>query len=129
MANPFTAGERIEMIRETLLDENIDISSIYFIPIPDILMNSVWVSHVKSFSPSFDVVFARNPLVIRLFKEAGFEVTIPPAYDREKYNSTLIRRFIIENNEEWKKLVPTKVVEYILKIRGDERLRAIAGIY
>ncbi|QGR15930.1 nicotinamide-nucleotide adenylyltransferase [Sulfurisphaera ohwakuensis] len=129
LANPFTAGERIEMIRESLLEENIDLSSIYLIPVPDILMNNVWVSHVRSFSPNFDIVFARNPLVIRLFKEAGFEILIPPPYDREKYNSTLIRRLIIENNDEWKKLVPQKVAEYILKIRGDERLKAIAGIY
>ncbi|HII75027.1 nicotinamide-nucleotide adenylyltransferase [Sulfurisphaera tokodaii] len=129
LANPFTAGERIEMIRESLLEENIDLSSIYLIPVPDILMNNVWVSHVRSFSPNFDIVFARNPLVIRLFKEAGFEILIPPPYDREKYNSTLIRRLIIENSDEWKKLVPQKVAEYILKIRGDERLKAIAGIY
>lgn len=117
------------MIRDSLIEEKIDISSIYLIPVPDILMNSTWVYHLKTFSPQFDIVIARNPLVIRLFKEAGYEVLQPPAYDREKYNSTLIRRLVIEKNEEWKKLVPQKVVEYILKIRGEERLRAIAGIY
>ena len=117
------------MIRESLIEENIDISSIYFIPVPDILMNSTWVYHLKTFSPEFNFVISRNPLVIRLFKEAGYEVLEPPAFDREKYNSTLIRRLIIEKNDEWKKLVPTKVTEYITKIRGDERLRAIAGIY
>jgi len=117
------------MIRESLIEENIDISSIYFIPVPDILMNSTWVYHLKTFSPEFNLVIARNPLVVRLFKEAGYEVLEPPAYDREKYNSTLIRRLIIEKNDEWKKLVPTKVIEYITKIRGDERLRDIAGIY
>ena len=117
------------MIRESLIEENIDLSSIYFIPVPDILMNSVWVYHLKTFSPEFNFVISRNPLVIRLFKEAGYEVLEPPAYNREKYNSTLIRRLIIEKNDEWKKLVPAKVMEYIIKIRGDERLRNIAGIY
>ena len=111
------------------MEENIDLSSIYLIPVPDILMNSVWVYHVKTFSPEFNFVISRNPLVVRLFREAGYEVLEPPAYNREKYNSTLIRRLIIEKNDEWKNLVPKRVMEYILKIKGDERLRNIAGIY
>ena len=127
LSNPFTAGERMEMIRRALEGSNIDLSLIYFVPVPDILMNSVWVYHVKSFSPKFDVIISRNPLVMRLFKEAGYEVIEPPAYDREIYNSTFIRRLIIENNNEWEKLVPAEVSAYIHEIRGDERLRSITG--
>ncbi|BCU70567.1 nicotinamide-nucleotide adenylyltransferase [Stygiolobus caldivivus] len=128
LSNPFTAGERIEMIRRTLEGNNIDLSTIYFIPIPDILMNSVWVYHVKSFSPNFDLIISRNPLVLRLFKEAKYEILEPPPYDRKIYNSTYIRRLMIENNNEWEKLVPTEVSNYIHEIKGDERLRSIAGL-
>lgn len=116
------------MIRRTLEGNNINLSSVYFIPVPDILMNNVWVYHVKSFTPKFDVVISRNPLVIRLFKEAGYEVLEPPAYNRSLYNSTLIRRLMIENNKEWEKLVPQEVLKFIYEIRGDERLRSIAGL-
>ncbi|MCG2909293.1 MAG: nicotinamide-nucleotide adenylyltransferase [Stygiolobus sp.] len=128
LSNPFTAGERIEMIRRTLLYDKMDLSTIYLIPVPDILMNSVWVYHVKTFTPPFNLVISRNPLVLRLFKEAGFETIVPPPYDRQKYNSTYIRRLIIEGDEKWKELVPKPVLEYITEIRGDERLRSIAGI-
>jgi len=128
LSNPFTAGERIEMIRRTLDKENLDLSKVYIIPIPDIMMNSVWVSHIKTFAPNFDVIISRNPLVNRLFKEANVEVLQPPPFDRHKYNSTLIRRYIIEGNEEWKKLVPKSVLDYLLEIHGDERLRSIAGL-
>ncbi|MEM0372966.1 MAG: nicotinamide-nucleotide adenylyltransferase [Sulfolobaceae archaeon] len=126
LMNPFTAGERIEMIKLTLKEENISMDKIYIIPIPDILMNSVWVHHVRIYTPTFNIVFARNPLVIRLFKEAGYEVRIPPAFNREFYSSTHIRRLII-TGEDWSKYVPRAVYEFIKRIKGDERLREIVG--
>lgn len=124
--NPFSAGERIEMIKRALETEGIDMKRIYIIPVPDILMNYVWVYHVMMYVPRFDVVFARNPLVIRLFKEAGIKVEIPPAFNREKYSSTNIRKLIILK-EDWRDYVPKSVYDYILSIKGDERLREIAG--
>jgi nicotinamide-nucleotide adenylyltransferase len=124
--NPFTAGERIEMIRMALKEYGIPTDRYYIIPIPDILMNNVWAYHVKMYVPAFQKVFARNPLVVRLFKEAGVEIDIPPAFNREKYNSTLIRKLIIMN-EEWKDLVPSSVYNYIKSIKGDERLKEITG--
>ncbi|MDT7861327.1 MAG: nicotinamide-nucleotide adenylyltransferase [Saccharolobus sp.] len=126
LSNPFTAGERIEMIRNSLRDEGIDLSRIFIIPIPDILMNSVWAYHVSTYTPKFDVVFARNPLVVRIFKEAGYKVEVPPPFNREKYNSTYIRRLIILN-ENWSELVPKAVYDFIIKNKGDQRLREIVG--
>jgi nicotinamide-nucleotide adenylyltransferase len=66
--NPFTAGERIEMITKSLVD--LDLVT-YAVPIEDLNRNAVWVSHVQSMSPTFDVAYSNNPLVIRLFREAG----------------------------------------------------------
>ncbi|WP_338604766.1 nicotinamide-nucleotide adenylyltransferase [Sulfolobus tengchongensis] len=126
VSNPFTAGERIEMIRNALRESGIDLSRIYIIPVPDILMNNVWAYHVSTYTPKFEVVFARNPLVIRIFKEAGYKVEIPPPFDREKFNSTYIRRLIILNDN-WSELVPKAVHKYILEIRGDQRLKEIVG--
>ncbi len=126
LSNPFTAGERIEMIKTALEEYGIDSSRYFLIPIPDILMNSVWAYHVKTYVPYFNLVIARNPLVIRLFKEANITVEEPPIFNREKYNSTLIRKMII-TGEEWKELVPNSVYTYIKSIKGDERLKEIAG--
>ncbi len=125
LSNPFTAGERILMIRAALRDANIDLSRVLIVPVPDILMNAVWPYYVMMYVPPFEYVVARNPLVIRLFKEIGFKVLIPPAFEREKYSSTLIRRMMIEGNEKWKDLVPPSVVKIIESIRGVERLREI----
>jgi nicotinamide-nucleotide adenylyltransferase len=46
----------------------------YAVPIEDLHRNSVWVSHVVARTPPFDVAYSNNPLVRRLFEEAGFEV-------------------------------------------------------
>jgi len=114
------------MIKTALSEYEIDSNKYFLIPIPDILMNSVWAHHVKTYVPSFNLVIARNPLVIRLFKEANIAVEEPPTFNREKYNSTLIRKMII-TGEEWKELVPSSVYTYIKSIKGDERLKEIAG--
>lgn len=123
--NPFTAGERIFMIKESLREEGISMDRVYIIPIPDVLMNSVWVYHVRMYCPPFSMVVARNPLVLRLFKEAGYELLVPPPISREVYSSTNIRRKMIFG-EEWKSLVPGKVYQILKEIRGEERLREIA---
>ncbi len=126
LTNPFTAGERIEMIRQAIIENKIDLSRIMIIPIPDILMNSVWAYHVGMYVPAFSILLARNPLVVRIFKEAGYKTIIPPAFDREKYNSTLIRKLMITNGD-WKELVSASTYSFIKSIKGDERLKEIVG--
>ncbi len=127
LTNPFTAGERIVMIREGLRDSGVDLSRIIIVPVPDILMNAVWPRYVAMFVPPFRYVVARNPLVLRLFKEMGYEVLVPPPYDREKYSSTRIRAMMIRGDERWRELVPPSVARIIDEIRGVERLREIVG--
>ena len=128
IANPFTAGERVLMIKLALKEVGIDLNRVYIIPIPDILMNSVWPYYVQMYVPKFRYGVARNPLVIRLFKEAGFDVLVPPPYDRVKYSSTRIRRLMIEGNNEWRELVPKSVARFIDEIKGVERLREVVGV-
>ena len=127
IANPFTAGERMVMIREALRESGVDLERVYIVPVPDILLNAVWVHYLKLYVPRFRYGIARNPLVVRLFKEAGYEVLIPPPYDREKYSSTRIRRLMIQGDDSWRKLVPPAVARVIDEIGGVERLREVTG--
>ena len=127
LANPFTAGERVLMIREGLKDMGIDLGRVYIIPVADIYMNSVWVSYVSMFVPPFRYAIARNPLVVRLFKEAGYEVLIPPPYNREVFSSTRIRKLMLQGDDSWKNLVSPSVVRVIEAIGGVERIREIVG--
>ena len=121
LEDPFTAGERVMMITQSL--EDLDITC-YVIPIEDINRNSLWVSHVKSMTPPFKVVYSNNPLVQRLFKEEGTNVRTLPLLNREEYAGEEIRRRILRD-EKWEDLVPKAVVEVMREIDAVERLKAI----
>ncbi len=123
LVNPFTAGERHYMIQKTL--ENNGIHDFYLVPIEDIYRNSLWVSHILSLAPPFDVAISGNPLVKRLFKEAGKKVIEPEMHGRDKYSGKEIRRRII-NGEEWSDLVPPEVYKVINEIDGVNRLRDLS---
>jgi nicotinamide-nucleotide adenylyltransferase len=123
--NPFTAGERVTMIRLALDEVKIEPSKYYLIPVRDLRIHDLWVSHLVSQTPRFEVVFSNEPVTSRLFKEAGFRVEPIPFYDRETYSSTEIRERVV-NGESWEKLVPASVAAYIKTIFGDERLKELA---
>nr|WP_048815586.1 nicotinamide-nucleotide adenylyltransferase [Methanosalsum zhilinae] len=122
VTDPFTAGERVMMIRHALGDTGVPH---YAMPIEDIQQNTVWVSYVSSRTPPFEIVFSNNPLVIQLFREANIEVKQPPMYLRSQYSGTEIRKRIVHDME-WKHLVPPAVVDVIEEVNGVERLRNIS---
>jgi nicotinamide-nucleotide adenylyltransferase len=121
--NPFTAGERIMMITKALVE--LDLVT-YAVPIEDLNRNSVWVSHVQSMSPRFDVAYSNNPLVVRLFEEAGIDVRQSPMYQREEFEGTEVRERMAAD-ENWESLVPEAVVEVLAEIDGVDRIQQIAA--
>ena len=123
--NPFTAGERVTMIRFAMDEAKIDAAKYFLIPVRDLRIHDLWVPHLVSQTPRFEVVFSNEPITSRLFKEAGFRVEPIPFYDREKYSSTEIRERVV-HGKSWEELVPESVASYIKNIFGDERLRELA---
>lgn len=112
------------MISESLDDAEID--NYFLIPIVDINRYSVWVAHVRSLVPPFEIVFTNNDLTARLFSEAGVEVRRPKLYSRETYSGKAIRGIIVSGGE-WRHLVPTGTANVIDAIGGESRLRELAG--
>ncbi|WP_226021779.1 nicotinamide-nucleotide adenylyltransferase [Halomicrobium salinisoli] len=124
--NPFTAGERIMMITKAVREFERDHDLVtYVVPIEDLNRNSVWVSHVQSMCPSFDVAYSNNPLVIRLFEEAGIEVRQSEMFDRDRLEGSDIREAMIDD-EDWRGRVPDAAVETIEEINGVQRIRTVA---
>ncbi len=117
--NPFTAGERILMITRALQSCS---RPCYVIPIEDIKRNALWVSHIISMAPPFDIVYSSNPLVIRLFSETGIPVCSPPMFERHTHSGTGIRDRM-RTGEEWEHLVPGEVADVIREIDGIARIR------
>lgn len=123
--NPFTAGERLEMIQEALDDANIKREKYMLIPITDAPSHRTWVSYVESQTPRFTVVYSNQPLTRRLLVEAGYEVRAIQLYERQKFEATEIRRRILEN-EDWSDLVPPAVYKIVKEIDGENRIRDLA---
>ena len=126
LKNPFTAGERIEMLRLALRDVGVDLSRVHVIPVADIAMNFVWPRYIELLVPRFQVVFSRNPLVVRLFSEYGYRIVEPPSFSRDEYSATHVRSLMLSGDERWRKLVPPSVASYIDSIKGVERIQRIA---
>ena len=124
-SNPFTGGERILMLTKALREYKIDPSRYYIIPLEDIACNSLWVGHVKMLTPPFTKVYSGNSLVQQLFEEENIPVIQPPLFNRKEYSGTEVRKRILNNNENWKKLVPESVSKVIEEIKGVERIHKL----
>jgi nicotinamide-nucleotide adenylyltransferase len=122
--NPFTGGERMEMIYAALDKSDLRERSVVT-PLQDIQRNCVWASHLRSMVPRFDVVYSNNPLVVQLMSEAGIEIRRSPMYQREQYSGTAIRK-LMKEEAEWSGLVPDAVAAFIKEIGGVERLISVS---
>lgn len=120
--NPFTAGERIMMLTKSV--QEFDLTT-YVVPIEDLDRNSVWVSHVQSMSPAFQVAYSNNPLVIQLFEESGVEVRQSPMFNRGELEGTELRERMI-NGDDWESLVPDAVVDVVDEMDGIERIQRVS---
>ncbi|HJJ35617.1 MAG TPA: nicotinamide-nucleotide adenylyltransferase [Methanocorpusculum sp.] len=121
--HPFTAEERNLMITRALPDLRIPFRIVL---IPDVHSDELWVSHVCSLVPSFDVVYSTNPLVMHLFAEAGFEVRAPPMFERGHLSGTYIRKCMVEGKS-WESFVPAETATVIREIDGESRVQSVSG--
>ena len=122
--DPFTAGERIEMIHNSLKDSNVDLSRCIVLALENQFNIATWSSYLKSMLPPFDRVYSGNDYVKMLLNYSNIEVIKPVFLDRQIYSGTKIRSMII-SGDDWKKLVPQAVSNFIQKINGQNRLSII----
>jgi nicotinamide-nucleotide adenylyltransferase len=124
--NPFTAGERISMIRAALASEKVDMNRILVIPVPDVDVHSLWTRQVDMLVPKYDVVFANDPFTLLLFRERKTKTEEPPLQERNRWMATEVRRRMAQG-EDWEELVPAAVAKAIKEIDGVARVKAVAG--
>lgn len=122
--NPFTAGERWEMIYRVIAGNNL-VGKTWIIPVPDINMPPAWTSYLLSITPRVEAVASGNPQILYLYKWLGFKTREIRLVNPEKYHGTRIRNLMITGSDEWRELVPVEVVEYIDEIKGVERIRRL----
>ncbi len=123
--NPFTAGERLVMVRHALQEAYVDLSKVWIVPVPDVHLHMLWVSAVEGYTPKFNTLYSNEPLTRRLFMESGYKVESIRLFERQMYASTFVREKMLKD-ESWTKLVPQSIADFINKIDGVNRLRDLA---
>ena len=122
--NPFTAGERIMMIKAALDEAGIPARRWMLIPINDAQSHSVWTATLRSTVPRFDIVFSNDTLTIRLLEEEGTRVTPVPYLNRSEYSATNIRTRILERGD-WEGMVPPAVERIVKELDGVGRVQSM----
>ncbi len=124
---PFTAGERVFMIHNSLKEAGLDLSRCYIIPYHNDENNARWLGYLRSQVPPFDAIYSGNEFVGHLASalDRKLDVRKPKFEKKREYNGTNIRRLIASGGS-WKVLVPPAVAKAIEDVNGIERIRVLA---
>jgi len=122
--NPFTAGERLLMIKKVLDANKVDPKRWAAVPVLDVDVHSLWVNQIDMLVPRYDVAFTNDPFSTMLFKEHGKKVVKVPMLKRKFLSGTEVRRRMA-SGENWKELVPAQVAAIIKEIEGIERIKLL----
>jgi nicotinamide-nucleotide adenylyltransferase len=120
--NPFTAGERYEMIDRALRDAKL--ARTVIVPVQDISRHALWVRYLEELLPPFQRVYTHNPLTHLLFQRAGYPVENPPLFDRVLHEGSRIRE-MLARGQDIQALVPSAVDRYLKEIGATDRLRLL----
>jgi len=121
-SNPFTAGERFEMIERALAEAHL--AEVAVVPVVDISRHALWVRYLEGLLPKFDRVYSHNPLTVLLFRRAGYPTESPPLIARAKLEGVRIRDRLARGLDV-RSLLPPAVADYLQEIRATERLAAL----
>jgi nicotinamide-nucleotide adenylyltransferase len=122
--DPFTAGERLEMIYATISFQKLNHKKIFLVPLLNFENNACWFEYLNSMVPEFQILYSGNKYVRYLCKDKII-VKEPIFSNKKKYNGENIRRLIV-NNKRWDNLVPNPVKDIIIYINGIERIKTLS---
>ena len=120
--NPFTSGERAEMILRSMTTE--EKNKIILVQIPDINDYDNWMSMVKKRCPPFDIIFTRSDLTMSLAKAERIEAKLVEPFNADIFNGTAIR-VSMTKDDEWMKRVPSGTLDVINDIDGIGRVKEL----
>ena len=121
--NPFTAKERMRMIRAQIAAAGLS-SKCGLVSITDVNDNEKWVAHVDACVPAYGIAYSNNALVKRLMKNAGKKVRAIPFFRRKDYDATKIRGRM-KQGKSWHGRVPQKVRDQLERMNAAERVRKL----
>lgn len=123
--NPFTAGERFQMIEAVLKSEGFTHDQFAIIPIRNVKNYILWTAHVDQYVPPIYKVYTGSPIVKELYlSQENYEIEDVEMVS--EISGTSIREKILKGDERWKEYVHKDVAALIEKWKGTERLRMVS---
>ena len=120
MKNPFSAGERREMIVSSIEPSMIDRIKVF--DIPDVGNHEKWTFEIDKIIPKYDVVFTNDEFTKTLFEKRKISVVPVVLKDREKFSGTNVRE-LIADDKNWQDFIPHGTRKVLDKINAKERLK------
>ena len=117
--NPFSVGERREMIESSLSD--VDLERVRIYAIPDFDDHKKWIDEINSTVPDYDVVYTCDEDTSRMFLELNKETVQIPLVKRDSLEGSSIRRTIASGGD-LSGLVPNGTLRVLEKIGARARL-------
>jgi len=124
-SNPFTAGERWQMIYHSLLDAGYSEAQFKIMPLADISHNHLWPHFVQQQLPPFTQVFSGSPWVRELFNHALPKITTQTLQQQHAVSATAVRAALAAD-ESWQQLVPVGSATVLKKLHAGERIANIS---
>lgn len=122
--NPFTAGERHQMIDAVLQSMKIDRGRYAIIPVRNVKHYSLWVKHMETLLPPFGAVYTGSSVTAKLFADDG-KYLVSPIKKRLNISATTVRKLMLKDRG-WKKLVPPSTARLIEEWKGEERIKMVS---
>lgn len=127
-ANPFTCGERFQMIEAALDEAGIPREKYEIVTIRNIDNYALWVRHLELYIPPFERVYTGSETVKYLFEDhnRNSKTTheIVNIKKELKISGTGVREMMVRDGK-WEMLLPASVASLIKKWDGINRLKAV----
>ena len=122
--NPFTAGERFELIDSALREEGVDASKYCILPVRNINNYALWPNHVDVLVPEYDRVYTGSKIVKQLFERQGKHEIVDVKMLNGICGAEVRTRILQDQN--WEEMVSEKVAELLKKWNASKRLKDIS---
>lgn len=121
--DPFTCGERIEMIWSSL--DQAFRQRCLIVPIANLPNNRMWPSYVIQLLPCFHIAFTNNILQIILMDSYGIPTRPIEFIKRNEFQGNEIRSLLLEKSDLWVERVPPPVTTILKRINAQARMGSL----
>jgi len=121
--NPFTFGERMRMIKESLIDAGVDLRRMNIVPFP-LESPDKWYEYIPKDTVHFRIgVSDWDEERIRAFERSGLKIETLPIYEKNIDAEEIRQR--VATNKNWKELVTPATARVIEEIDGVARVKML----